>query len=609
MIPKNPNSYALDKNPILEERGNTLIVFLFIMSTLAALAVGALQVTSLNLESSNAHRKGKKAFYAAEVGLDLAVNAIINEFENLSVYTTSANFGGDPQGYITVNNYRGHDVKYRITNPLQSYLYQTVVGNGIIYHYAHTYDIEGESYALNENTRETLREQIRILETPLVQYYIFYGGSGNAADLEILPGPVMNSWGRIHANGDIYIGTNNAFNLRNYDDANNLSPHYITAGGQIFAKRKNNGSTYNPTNVTVKIGNPGTTAFTPTLTIPVGGIVNANEVAQETAFNDYVLINEQQYQAPGQTQFLRNGFYEGRAGNPQRPDVDGIQIVGRPSDGGIQVFVSRPVLTDVTADVLAGNLPSGGALPFSPVRDYSGTNDLCEDREGDRFVDFTDIDLDLLGQWYDDYLTNQGLTWAGSGMLIYASRSPTTTIPYPNTDATFEAIRLLTAPAGSVANAWDETTITSDNPIYIQGDFNTINTKGVAIVADAINILSNNFATKACNAGITAATQTTINAALFGGNVPTPSGGGTYSGGLENYPRFHENWSGINCNILGSFINLWSSSQATGNWVYGGNRYTAPGRNWGWDVRFQNPDFWPPFIPSIFSVERVGFLE
>jgi len=26
-------------------------------------------------------------------------------------------------------------------------------------------------------------------------------------------------------------------------------------------------------------------------------------------------------------------------------------------------------------------------------------------------------------------------------------------------------------------------------------------------------------------------------------------------------------------------------------------------------VRFQDPDFWPPFIPSIFSVERVGFLE
>jgi len=193
-------------------------------------------------------------------------------------------------------------------------------------------------------------------------------------------------------------------------------------------------------------------------------------------------------------------------------------------------------------------------------------------------------------------------------MLIYTSRSPTGTIPYPNDDARFEGIRLISM-GGSPAQLWDETTVATDNPIYIQGDFNKLNTKGVALVADAINILSNAFATKACNSGLTNATETTVNAALFGGNVPTPNGGGTYSGGLENYPRFHEKWSSINCNILGSFINLWTSFQGDGTWVYGGNRYKAPGRNWGWDVRFEDPSFWPPFIPSIFSVERVGFLE
>jgi len=591
-----------------QEKGGTAIIFLFIMSMLAALVVGALQMTTLNLESSNAQSRGKRAFYAAEVGLDLAVNDIINQLENLTIYTTSADFGGDAEGYLYQNNYRNHNVKYKITNPLQSYLYQTILGNGVMSHFAHTYEIEAQSTSLNDSSKETLRENIRILETPLVQYYIFYGGGGNAADLEILPGPAMNSWGRIHSNGDIYIGANNAFNLRNYDDVGNLSPHFISAGGQIFAQRKNDGTAYNPTNVTIKIDDPGTTVFAPTRVIPVGGIIDANETTQEPLFNDYVLINEQQYQAPGQTQFLRNGFYEDRSKIPGRPGIDGITIVGRPSDGGIQIFVSRPVLTDVTADVLAGNLPSGGVLPFAPVRDYSATSDLCEDRQGNRFTDFTDIDLYLLGQWYDDYLSNQGLTWGQNGMLIYTSRSPTGTIPYLNKDARFEGIRLLAAP-GSPAQVWTRTTIATDNPVYIQGDFNTVNTQGIAIVADAINILSNGFATKACNSGLTNATTTTINAALFGGNVPTPAGGGIYSGGLENYPRFHENWTGINCNIRGSFINLWISFQANGGWVYGGNRYTAPGRNWGWDVRFGNPNFWPPFIPSIFSVERVGFLE
>nr|MBC8287249.1 hypothetical protein [Nitrospinota bacterium] len=133
-------------------------------------------------------------------------------------------------------------------------------------------------------------------------------------------------------------------------------------------------------------------------------------------------------------------------------------------------------------------------------------------------------------------------------------------------------------------------------------------TKGVAIISDALNILSNSFTGRTSCSSKTNASATTLNAAFFGGNVPTPAGGGTYSGGLENYPRFQENWSGIDCTIRGSFINLWTSSQATENWGKS-NVYNPPGRAWGWDVRFQDPDFWPPFIPSIFSVERVGFLE
>ena len=50
--------------------------------------------------------------------------------------------------------------------------------------------------------------------------------------------------------------------------------------------------------------------------------------------------------------------------------------------------------------------------------------------------------------------------------------------------------------------------------------------------------------------------------------------------------------------------------QANSEWCRaGGDCYSAPTRNWGWDLRFQGPNFWPPFIPSVFSVERVGFIE
>ena len=163
------NIFSRSLKPVQIEQGSTLLVYMFVLAALAAVAVAALQTITLNLETSQAHKKGKNAFYSAEVGLDLAVNAIINDFENLIPYTESAaDASADADGYITVNNYRNYKVKYKITNPLEPFLYQTVVGNTIINHYAHTYEIESEATSLTDSSRETLNEQIRILETPLV---------------------------------------------------------------------------------------------------------------------------------------------------------------------------------------------------------------------------------------------------------------------------------------------------------------------------------------------------------------------------------------------------------------------------------------------------------
>ncbi len=594
------------------EHGSILLVVLVLLVTMVAISVGAIQITRLNVESSGAHKKGKQSFYSAEVGLDVGVNDILAEFSNLSIYTTTAEDGGSPGK--TISNYRGYDVYYDITNPLDRFLYQTASGSSTIFNYAYTYDIEATSTSLSDNSSEQIRERIRILETPLVQYFVFYGGTGNNADLEFLPGPVMNSWGRVHANGDIYIGTNNTLTLRNYDDAGAFSPHFVVAGGEIFTERKEDGTDYVASNVFVKTDNSLVTVPTPQRMVPDGDITAANEVAEEAAFNDFVLVNEAQYTAPGQTQFWRNGFYEGRADDPQNPAIDGMKIVE--GGGGIEIWVSRPALENVTADVMAGTMPNGEASQGANmiVRETINSGTLCEDREGDRDVDWTDIDMFRLHTWYVSHMDSEGITWAGDGMILYTSRSPTGTIPFPNTGTRFQAIRLINI-GGTPADLLENTTIATDNPIYVQGDFNSGGgtVRGVALVADAINILSNSFTTKNCNSGLTVTTETTINAAFFGGNVPTPSGGGIYSGGLENYPRMHEDWSPggtqENLNILGSFINLWPSSQADGDWEYGNDRYEAPVRNWGWDVRFQNPDFWPPFVPSIFSVERVGFLE
>ena len=108
------------KRKLLQNQdGVALVVYIFVMMAMAAMAMAALQMTSLDLQISDSHQKGKKAFYSAEVGLDLAVASIVKEFENLIPYTQSENYANaDANGFITVANYRDHSIRYKVTTPL-----------------------------------------------------------------------------------------------------------------------------------------------------------------------------------------------------------------------------------------------------------------------------------------------------------------------------------------------------------------------------------------------------------------------------------------------------------------------------------------------------------
>jgi hypothetical protein len=149
-------------------------------------------------------------------------------------------------------------------------------------------------------------------------------------------------------------------------------------------------------------------------------------------------------------------------------------------------------------------------------------------------------------------------------------------------------------------------TVVSEDPVYIKGDFNTVNKKGAAVICDAVNLLSNAWNdSKTAASGLPTASNTTYNLAFVTGNVPTPDGGGDYSGGFENLPRFHENWSGKTASIVGSFIKIFESQFARSPWVYGGNVYQAPIRNWTYDTALNDMANLPPFTPSAVYFQRV----
>jgi hypothetical protein len=127
------------------------------------------------------------------------------------------------------------------------------------------------------------------------------------------------------------------------------------------------------------------------------------------------------------------------------------------------------------------------------------------------------------------------------------------------------------------------------------------------------------------------ALETVINAAFLAGNDTTV--GGLYSGGLENYPRFHEDWgsTGQRFWYQGSFVSLdvprhscfavvemgaTDDSDFSCNTYgvgvqgfWGATRYNPPPRRWFYDVSYNNSTNLPPLTPRFVDLDLVYFTQ
>jgi len=164
-------------------------------------------------------------------------------------------------------------------------------------------------------------------------------------------------------------------------------------------------------------------------------------------------------------------------------------------------------------------------------------------------------------------------------------------------------------------------TVASSNPVYIQGDFNTGGTPPsdgnpsdptrpqvsgytrapTSVLADAVNVLSNAWNDANSFGGLSSRTanNTTVNAAIVSGIVPTNPVDGSYSGGAENFPRFLEDWSSSKLTYYGSMVELYKSQQSTGEWPGTGYVYNPPTRQWYFDNNFKTTP--PPGGLMIYS--------
>ncbi|MEW6745620.1 MAG: hypothetical protein AB1486_22955 [Planctomycetota bacterium] len=440
------------------------------------------------------------------------------------------------------------------------------------------------------NVTRTLREIMEVGLTPLFQYAVFYDN-----DLEVLPGPSMQLSGRVHSNTDIYVGCDNTLRI---------ASNYFRCAGQIFRKRKNDGSATGG-RVEIEVsGSPGSyqrmlsKADLQSMGIP-------SESGFDSAFLGYDGNGDGDIQDPEDYPDFTVGSLMLWNGSVQT-GAHGINRLHVPEIGTIKRYVPdedgdwRYDYGEGEWEYDPGNGDHSKGFYFENA-DLSIVDGVAYDREGNvvplpmgtvqqktmydgrenKNVTVTEVDMSRLAT---------SPNWPENG-LLYVAR----------TDATLAEPNGVRLKNGSQLRS--PLTVVSENPVYVWGDYNTVEKKGAAIITDAINLLSNGWDNSKKAGTLPKARETTYNAAMITGSYGTTTG--DYNGGFENLPRFHENWTGVRANIRGSFVNIYDSDYAQGRWVYGGDNYTAPNRNWDYDTDFNNAAYLPPFTPNVPSVHGV----
>lgn len=547
-------SYFIKKKA--KENGQALILAYITIVFFTILSLPLFEKIISEKSITERQRLEKEAFYLAEGASEDTINQFLGAIANMQILPSVSRFpaaGTIVTTYAASNAFpAGAQVNSFITEA-EANLRQITDPDGTI--------VSVKSYIVTSNCQHPRNNSVNITVNQAIvlrlvyafQHAVFY-----CDDLEILPGPNMNFSGRIHSNKDMYLDSNATLTLNS---------EYVHSAGNIYNRRKDS-SEQPPGDVRIK--KAGTGAY-----FDMSGLDS----------EDSNWLTESQNRWNGTVQSSVHGVTKLAA-----PIVGSIQPDGYYANNA-DIKIENGVIRQGSQLLVEGtNIPSGT---------ISTDADFYNNREA-KLIRMTNIDLKKLAGYasgdaegspsYPNHLPSNG--------LIYATRNDAASTEEPG-------IRLVN---GAQIYRAGGLSVVSNDPVYIQGDYNTVSKKPAAVVCDSVNLLSNNWNDSHSGGALSTrtASSTTYNTAFIAGvDNTTP---GYYNGGLENYPRLHEGWSGKTLSIKGSFVELWNAQIATGAWQYGGTQYTAPIRNWNYDTDFTVNNM-PPFTPWAVEAQRSAWWK
>jgi len=527
-----------------KEGGLAAIIALMVMVMMTLAGIAAMKISSDEVDIAGNEMNEMAAFYAAEAGLEQATAAIMAQYE-----TSNSPPSVMPSGSVTINDcVTAYNTVDNGAVKQEVLALGTLAGlNALI----KTFSVTSTGVSQVDGGRMELYEDFQVALVPLFQFAVFYGN-----DLEIAPGPDMTLIGRVHSNGDLWVQSNNNLYMESF----------VTCSGDLKHGRKGPGAVGSG-NVFIKD-------------------TDGNYQNMKNGDGSYLQASDADWYDSALTRWDGRvqdaAFGQNDLNLPLSTVGDPHKLIER-GTGNTDSYEHKADLKIIDGQAYAdvGGIWTNITPSLPPGTITSST--FYDGREGQN-VSATDVDMSLLKT--TSYFPANG--------VIYSS---------DQTAGSFNALRLKNG-----ADLGRPLSIFSENPMYVQGDYNSVNKMPAALAADAVTFLSNSWddSKSALTVNDREASSTTCNACVMTGNTNTT--GSNYNGGLENLPRFLEKWTSKRFTFRGSLVNLWNSQQANGPWSYG-SYYTAPIRDWSYDTDLDDPSKLPPETPTIRIFQRVGWKQ
>lgn len=545
------------------------LIWVIVFLAVSMLVMGAvMNWTSTAARLTDRNNQYTASLAAAEAATEKVVGAIMNDFRNGNqgrIFQNMAN-------YVTMvptstenpvwSGYVFTDPNGLLNRVFVTNFYTNVFTNvdsqysGLL-GYASKYRVVAN--AMNSSgpsqVGAAVQQDVQVATIPIFQYAVFY----HNLPMEISCGQSFNIYGRVHANQEMYVLPDS--DLHFWDTVTGVRD--IT-----FGRGPGDGRNAPSGTVEYRAGKESRAA---SLNLPIG---TNNSPEAVHALLEIPPIDEDPATVMGRQRYYNK--------------AEMIVIVTK---------------TNIT--VTSGRVNNFATLVSSNqfTNFITLTNSFNDAREG-KTINPIDLNIGMLKKWSETNTSLRTLIGGDVSMVYVEDKRGLTT--------QLGAVRVFNGT--NLPNRG--LTVVTPRPLYVQGDYNctnknalgttnTLATKPASLVGDGITVLSTTWtdANSTASVGSRVAKSTTVNAAFLAGIVETKTFG-SYSGGVENFPRFLETWGASAIfTYNGSMVVMFPSRYATNKWGQS-SVYGPPARNWGFDQNFKDATKLPPGTPSVNKLFR-----